>query len=86
MNSALWGSSCDREDGLRAILPSDQEGDPCPLPGALLTQTHRLTACPPVEKLEGRSPVTWGPSPPPTPPSGPAPSLPSSLTSSPLTL
>lgn len=69
VNSVLWGSSCDREDVLRAILPSDQDGDPCPPPGALVTQTHRLTTCPPVEKLEGRSPVTWGPSPtPPHPP------------------
>lgn len=83
MTSVLWGSRCGREDRVRTILPSDQDGAPAPCLGPW---SLRPTVSLPT--LLGRSwraasPVTWGPSPPPTPPSRPALSLPSSLTSSP---
>ena len=86
MTSVLWGLCCDREDRVRTILPSDQDGDPAPCLGPW---SLRPTGSPPAllwRSSRAASPVAWGPSPPPTPPSRPALSLPSSLTSSPLTL
>ena len=83
VTSVLWGSRCGREDRVRTILPSDWDGAPAPCLGPW---SLRPTVSLPT--LLGRSwraafPVTWGPSPPPTPPSRPALSLPSSLTSAP---
>ena len=83
MTSVLWGLCCDREDRVRTILPSDQDGDPAPCLGPW---SLRPTGSPPAllwRSWRAASPVAWGPSPPPTPPARPALSLPSSLTSSP---